>query len=87
MPGAAASICATYSPAFTKSPGVSELDKTNQSLRSLFIDLHAHVETLDGEPARRLEASIWQELSASVQRRLPALVGMATAGAILEQNR
>lgn len=48
---------------------VSRLDAGNQTLRSLLVTLHAHVETLDGLEARELDASIWRELSLSTVRR------------------
>jgi len=52
---------------------VTALDKNNQILRSLFIDLHRHVETLEGEKAKKLEKKLWFELAASVKRREFAL--------------
>jgi len=52
---------------------VAALDKNNQILRSLFIDLHRHLETLEGEKARELEKKLWSELAASVKRREFAL--------------
>jgi len=48
---------------------VSDLDRSNQALRGLLVRLHAHVEELRGEAARRLEAAIWDELRASTERR------------------
>jgi hypothetical protein len=48
---------------------VPDLDAANQALRALLIELHAHVETLDGPEARRIEAAIWRELAASTERR------------------
>jgi hypothetical protein len=48
---------------------VSALEQGNCALRALLIELHVHVEELDSEPARRLEAEIWQELVASTERR------------------
>ena len=48
---------------------VPELEAANQALRSLLIELHAHVETLAGAEARRLEEAIWRELAASTERR------------------
>jgi len=52
---------------------VAALDKNNQILRSLFIDLHRHLETLEGEKAKKLEKKLWFELAASVKRREFAL--------------
>jgi len=48
---------------------VSELEAGNRALRALLIELHAHVESLVGPEARRIEAAIWRELSASTERR------------------
>ena len=48
---------------------VSDLDRTNQGLRGLLLRLHAHVEELPGDAARRLEAAIWDELRTSTERR------------------
>lgn len=52
---------------------VPDLDAANLALRALLIELHAHVETLAGPEARRLEAAIWRELAASTERRKLAL--------------
>jgi hypothetical protein len=52
---------------------VPALEASNRALRALLIELHAHVETLGGEAARRLEAAIWRELAASTERRKLAL--------------
>lgn len=48
---------------------ISELERANSELRALLIQLHAHVEELPSEPARRIEAMIWRELTASTERR------------------
>ena len=48
---------------------VSELERVNQMMRVLLIELHAHVELLAGDDARDLEREIWSELSASTERR------------------
>lgn len=48
---------------------ISELNRGNDRLRTLLIELHAHVEEIDTEAARRIETAIWQELRASTQRR------------------
>lgn len=47
----------------------SELRCANDMLRELLIELHAHVEGLEGADARALDAAIWAELDRSVQRR------------------
>ena len=46
-----------------------DLEAGNRALRSLLIELHAHVEGLPGDGARRIEAAIWRELAASTERR------------------
>lgn len=48
---------------------VSDLDRSNQDLRRLLVRLHVHVEELEGDAARRVEAAIWEELRASTERR------------------
>jgi len=48
---------------------VPDLEASNSTLRSLLIELHAHVEGLAGDAARRIEAAIWRELAASTERR------------------
>ncbi len=48
---------------------ISALDASNDALRALLIELHAHLESLPGEPARALESRIWSELAESTQRR------------------
>jgi hypothetical protein len=48
---------------------ISALHERNRSLRALLIALHAHVENIDGEAARRLEDRVWAELVQSTQRR------------------
>jgi len=52
-------------------PGLSvpELEATNQALRALLIELHAHVETLTSAAARAVEDTIWRELVRSTERR------------------
>jgi hypothetical protein len=48
---------------------LSDLDAANDGLRSLLIELHAHVEEQPGAAAREVEERIWQELLASTERR------------------
>jgi hypothetical protein len=48
---------------------ISELNRSNDGLRKLLIELHAHVEGVDSEAARRIEAAIWEELRVSCERR------------------
>jgi len=52
---------------------ISELEKGNQVLRALLIELHAHVESLATPQARALEDEIWRELVTSTERRRFAL--------------
>jgi hypothetical protein len=52
---------------------ISELEKSNQALRALLIEVHAHVESLVTPAARALDDEIWRELSASTERRRFAL--------------
>jgi hypothetical protein len=48
---------------------VSAQGSENDRLRSLLIDLQAHVEDLDSPQARALEDAIWAELRLSTERR------------------
>ena len=48
---------------------ISELERSNDALRALLIELHAHVEEQSSAQARAIEAAIWRELSASTERR------------------
>lgn len=48
---------------------VPALDESNRALRTLLIELHAHIEQLPGDAARRVDAAIWKELAASTERR------------------
>ena len=48
---------------------VSELERANDALRALLIELHAHVEQQTSPAAREVENAIWLELSASTERR------------------
>ena len=48
---------------------VPALEESNRALRTLVIELHAHVETLASPAARRLDDAIWSELAASTARR------------------
>jgi hypothetical protein len=52
---------------------VSELEKANDALRALLIELHAQVEQQSGAASRALEDAIWRELSASTERRKLAI--------------
>jgi|GEM_PF-265494 hypothetical protein len=48
---------------------VSALDRLNAELLTLLIELHGHVETLEGEEARKAEQGIWQVLEGWTARR------------------
>jgi len=51
---------------------ISELDKSNDALAALLIELQAYAETVEGAAARKLETQIWDELArAATARRLP----------------
>ena len=52
---------------------VSELEKGNDALRALLIELHAHVEETEEPWARAVDAEIWRELVTSTERRRFAL--------------
>jgi len=52
---------------------VSELERANDALRALLIELHAQVEQEPSASARELEAAIWRELVASTERRKLAI--------------
>jgi hypothetical protein len=48
---------------------ISDLNRSSDRLRGLLIELHAHLEEIDSETARRIEAAIWEELRVSTERR------------------
>jgi FKBP-type peptidyl-prolyl cis-trans isomerase (trigger factor) len=48
---------------------ISDLNRSNDRLRRLLIELHAHLEEIDTETARRIETAIWEELRVSTERR------------------
>jgi len=48
---------------------LSELERANAELRTLLIELHAHVEERPDAWARALDGEIWRELVASTERR------------------
>ena len=52
---------------------LSTLRTANDALRALLIDLHAWLETAQGDAERRLEARLWAELARSTERRRVAL--------------
>lgn len=48
---------------------LSALNRANDALRALLIDLHAHLESLDSPAAAALIEQIWRELRTSTERR------------------
>ena len=48
---------------------VSALDRVNCSLLELLTEFHGHVESLEGEAARKVEADIWRVLENWTRRR------------------
>jgi hypothetical protein len=52
---------------------ISDLNRSNDRLRRLLIELHAHLEEIDTETARRIETAIWEELRVSTERRALSL--------------
>jgi hypothetical protein len=50
---------------------ISELDRENDRLRLLLIELHAHCETLDTEAGRTACRNIWRALADFEQARAP----------------
>jgi hypothetical protein len=48
---------------------ISVLDKTNNHLLELLIELHAHIEELDDEGSRRFLKKIWEALKDYCKRR------------------
>jgi len=57
---------------------VSALDKANCDLLELLTELHAHVEGLEGEGARKVEETIWKALENWTKRREFATTEMFT---------
>jgi hypothetical protein len=52
---------------------VSDLNRANDRLRALLIELHAFVEERDEAWARRIDRAIWDELRAGANRRAISL--------------
>ena len=52
---------------------ISALEAENATLRGLLIELHAHVEQLEGAEADALVEAIWSELVRSTERRKLAM--------------
>jgi len=61
---------------------VTSLDKANQELTKLLIDLQTHLESIDDEKSRELNESIWQELMMRAMRRLAVITQGANAAQV-----
>jgi hypothetical protein len=48
---------------------ISALQKENDALRALLIEVHAVVEALTGEDARAMNEAVWDEIRQSTRRR------------------
>lgn len=66
---------------------VTVLDKTNQDLTALLIELQAHLESIDSEKSRKLSESIWQELTVRAMRRMYVITQGANAAQIAPLNK
>lgn len=56
----------------TRQPGeprVASVQRVNDDLRRLVVEVHAFVEGVDTAPARALESQIWAEFQESTLRR------------------
>jgi hypothetical protein len=58
---------------------ISILDELNCELQEVFIELHTHIEALEGEGARSIHEAIWTELENWTKRREFAIWDMALA--------
>ncbi len=58
---------------------MSVLDKLNCELQEVLIELHTHIEALEGEGARNINEAIWAELENWTKRREFAIWEMAFA--------
>jgi len=65
---------------------VSALDITSQGMNKLLIELHTHLESLEGDDAKRVEDSLWNELMMKPLRRLPAIMEIATYAELMEET-
>jgi hypothetical protein len=65
---------------------ISALDKSNQALMALLIELHAQVEIQEGEEAKKIETAIWQELTMRAMRRLPAITACVSGAALIKKT-
>jgi len=65
---------------------ISGLDKSNQDLTRLLIELHAHVEILEGDESRSIEEAIKQALMMKSMRRLAVVMEVAGAAELMEGN-
>ncbi len=58
---------------------MSVLDKLNCELQEVFIELHTHIEAIEGEGARHINEAIWTELENWTKRREFTIWEMAFA--------
>ena len=58
---------------------ISVLDKLNCELQEVLIELHTHIEALEGEGARNMNEAIWTELENWTKRREFTIWEMAFA--------
>ena len=58
---------------------ISALDKCNCEMQEVLIELHTHIEALEGEGARNINEAIWTELENWTKRREFAIWEMAFA--------
>ena len=66
---------------------IKALDKTNQELTRLSIELQTHLESIDTEKTSELSESIWQELTVRAMRRLMIITQGANAAQIAPLNK
>lgn len=66
---------------------VTALDKSNQELSTLLIELQTHLESIDTEKTRELSEAIWQELMMRAMRRLSVITQGANAAQVAPLNK
>ncbi|MBW2623484.1 MAG: hypothetical protein JRD68_11320 [Deltaproteobacteria bacterium] len=65
---------------------ISSLQKKNNELCGLLVRLHAHVEILERDGARKIEDAIWNFLSARTFGKLPIVMSIARAKEMLNPS-
>ena len=65
---------------------VSALDAACQEMNTLLIELHTHLESLEGDDVKRVEDSLWNELMLKPLRRLPAIMEIAGYAELMEET-